>query len=936
MADLPGDNSRPTSLLTTKLYIPRTRQADVVARPRLIQRLNGGLHRKLTLISAPAGFGKTTLVGEWISECGFRAAQRGLDSRADSVRDPQSAAQNRAAWLSLDEADNNPNRFWTYAIAALQTVRPDLGETALALLGAPQTPPLENLLTDLINQMAALSEVILLVLDDYHLIETPEIHQGLSFFLDRLPPCSGPGGQLQGLHLVIITREDPPLPLPQLRVRGMMTELRANDLRFTTEEAAQFLKQTMGLDLSPAEIAALERRTEGWVAGLQMAGLSMQDHPDMTGFVEAFAGDDRYVVDYLISEVIQRQPAHIREFLLKTGVLNRLTAPLCNAVTGRDDGRASLNHLEGTNLFLISLDSRREWYRYHQLFQDLLRSQLRQEVGAEGLKPLHSRAAAWYAENGFTDDAIHHYLAAEDYDQAADLIGSVAVNLIVQGQLRKVRTWLEALPDDLIRSRPLLCICHAWVLNLAGQATAVEPRLRDAERALPSAPLAGRKDMQGLINTVYAYLARNRGDIPSSIEYLRQAVTDLAPDNLMVRSTVNLNLGFNYSLTGQLALASDALQAAQKDGEASGAMYVRLIAMAVQANTYLAQGRLNQARRLFEEAITAGLAQNRGQPYPPAGYAYAGLGQLLYERNDLQAAESHLAQAVELGELMADWSMLRRGLLPLAWLRQMRGQDGQAQVLWGRALKVVQQAKDKRVEAQLMTHQARLWLAQATASPGNPSALSAASDWAETYRKSRPDPGSYPQALAQMTLAWADLAHGRPDRALACLEPLAEAAAAGGWIDNLIKILALQALAQLAQGDSAPAVNTLNRAFDLAAPEGYVRTFIDYGPPMRELLKLAVARGTAADYVNKLLAASSGEEPRETPAPSPPPLVEPLTEREVAILRLMAANLSHRQIGQELHLSVNTVKWYSTHIYGKLGVHRRADAVDRAHELNIV
>jgi LuxR family maltose regulon positive regulatory protein len=908
-------------LLTTKLYIPQPR-SNLLSRPSLIQRLNDGLRlgHRLTLVSAPPGFGKTTLISDWLRHLGSS---------------PPAASGFGTGWLSLDEADNDPLRFWSYVVAALETARPDLGQTALAMLRAPQPPPIENVLTNLINQIAAQPDRILLVLDDYHVIETPDIHQALSFFLDHLPPGSGPGGQPQGLHLVIITREDPPLPLPQLRVRGVMTELRANDLRFTAEEAAQFLKQTMGLDLSPAEIAALEHRTEGWVAGLQMAGLSMQDHPNTAGFIEDFAGDDRYVVDYLISEVMERQPTHIREFLLKTGVLNRLSAPLCDAVTGRDDGRASLNHLEGTNLFLISLDNRREWYRYHQLFQDLLRSQLRQEIGAEGVKELQGRCAAWYAENGFTDDAIHYFLAAERYDQAADQIESVAVNLIVRGQLRQARGWLEALPDALIRTRPLLGVCYAWVLNLMGQAAVVEPYLREAERALPSAPLAGRKDTKGLINTVYAYLARNRGDILSSIEYLRQAVTDLAPDNLLVRSTVNLNLGFNYLLTGQLALADGALRTARTDAEASGAVYVSLITMAVQANTYLAQARLKQARRLFEEAIAAGLAQNRGQPYPPAGYAYAGLGQLLYERNDLEAAEGHLSQAVELGELMADWSMTRRGLLPLAWLRQIQGDDVEAQALWERALKVVQRAKDERVEAQLMMHQARLDLARAGASPADKSSLDAAGEWARSYRQSQPDPRSYPQALPLMTCAWVELAQGRPGQALDSLKPLAEAAAAGGWVDNMIKILTLQALAYAARGDSESALRALGRALDLAAPEGYVRSFVDWGPPMHGLLQRAAAAGIAPDYVGPLLAAFPEGTPPPSPA-APQPLIEPLTERELAILRLMAANLSHRQIGQELYLSVNTIKWHSTHIYSKLGVHRRADAIARARELDML
>jgi LuxR family maltose regulon positive regulatory protein len=566
MAKLPSDDSHQTSLLAAKLYIPQTRHAAVVARPRLVQRLNEGLHRKLTLIAAPAGFGKTTLTSSWLLEIGEPRLDNAQTSQSQ-MTDDQSP---KAAWLSLDEADNDPFRFWTYVIAALQTAQQDLGQTALAMLRAPQPPPMENLLTELINQIAALPDRIVLVLDDCHLIESPDIQRSLSFLLDHLP---------SQLHLVIITREDPALPLPQLRVRREMTELRANDLRFSREEAGQFLIQTINLNLPPQDIATLERRTEGWVAGLQMAALSIQDLPDITGFIQAFAGDDRYVVDYLISEVIERQPAHIQEFLLKTGFLRRLTAPLCDAVTGRGDGRDSLNHLKAANLFLTSLDNRREWYRYHHLFRDLLRAQLREEVGAEGTKELHGRAAAWYAQNGFTDDAVRHYLAAEDYDQGAGLIESVAVNLIVQGQLRKVLGWLEALPDEFIRTRPLLCVCCAWVLNLAGQAAAVEAHLGDAQRALGVASPEERRDIEGLINTLHAFVARRQGDIPSSTRYLRQAVTDLAPDNLMVRGTVNLNLGFNYLLTGQLALAEAALQSARTDGEPSGAVYVTLIAM---------------------------------------------------------------------------------------------------------------------------------------------------------------------------------------------------------------------------------------------------------------------------------------------------------------------------------------------------------------------
>jgi LuxR family maltose regulon positive regulatory protein len=904
-----------SDLLTTKLNIPPPRP-NLVPRPSLAERLTAGATHLLTLISALAGSGKSTLVSDWLRQSG-----------------------QPAAWLSLDEADNEFIRFWTYVIAALQTVHPHLGQTALAALQSPgfgnlaTSLPIEKLLTSLINDLAALSDQLILVIDDYHLIETAEIHQSLNFLLDHLPTQ---------LHLVIITREDPPLPLPRLRVRRQMTELRGTELRFTTAEAAQFLNQTMGLELRPEDIDVLEQRTEGWVAGLQLAALSMQTLADSTHFIKAFSGDDHYIVDYLIVEVLDHQPEPIRQFLLQTAILQRLTAPLCDAVTGKKNGQQVLSHLGQANLFLIALDNRREWYRYHHLFRDLLGYQLGQAVSEAEIKQLHQRAAAWYAQHGFTDEAIHHALAAEDVNRAADLIEAAWSKLVGQGQLTRLLGWLEKLPDEFVRTRPLLCLGHAWILTLTGQFTTLELRLQDTERALSNAPPALTKDIEGQLATLHAYLDRHQGQIDLALAHLHQALADCAPDNLWVRCIANLNLGFNYWLSGEFSLAQPALHAARTNGQSIQAVYAILVAMAIQGDIYLAQGKLGQAARLYEEGIAFGLAHNGGQPFPPAGYAYAGLGRVLYERNELEQAKGYLAQAVELGELLADGTIIRRGIFFLAHLAQLAGDKAAAQTLWQRA----QTAQDTVEAGQVMVHQVRSWLAQAAAASPQSPELAQAARWAESYRRSQPDASSSQAALAQMTLAWVELAQGQAQQALARLTPLAEAAATAEQIHHLINILALQALAFAAEDDAEAALAALKRVLDLAAPEGYIRTFVDYGQPMQQLLQQATRQGLAPDYVPKLLAAfpdlslATNDLREDTHTVDPKSeivnLVEPLNEREIAILRLMAAGLSNQAIAGELYLSLNTVKWYARHIFSKLAVNKRTQAVARAQELGIL
>src|SRR3712207_13717 len=516
-----------TPILATKLYVPPP-QPRVVLRPRLIERLNEGLHRKLTLISAPAGSGKTTLVGEWVA-----------------------AVERPAAWLSLDEGDNDPTRFRSYLVAALQTVAPDIGESVLGVLGSPQPPPTESLLTALLNEISTIPDDFVLVLDDYHVVDARAIDDALVFLLEHLPPR---------MHLVIATREDPHLPLARLRARGQLTELRASDLRFTLSEAAEFLNSVMGLGLSAEDIAALESRTEGWIAGLQLAALSMRGREDVSGFIRAFAGDNRYIVDYLVEEVLQHQPELIRSFLLQTSILERLSGPLCDAVTRQEDGRGMLEALERGNFFVVPLDDKRHWYRYHHLFADVLNAHLMAEQ-PDQVSTLHRRASAWYEHNALAADAIRHALAAEDFERAADLIERAVPAIRRSRQEATLLGWLQALPDELFRSRPVLSVHYAGTLLQSGQLDGVETRLRDAERWLDTMAdmsemvVVDEEDFRRLPGSVAIYragIALVLGDVADTAKYTRRAL-DLVPqdDHLLCGSAAG-RLGLAYWTSGDL------------------------------------------------------------------------------------------------------------------------------------------------------------------------------------------------------------------------------------------------------------------------------------------------------------------------------------------------------------------------------------------------
>ncbi len=532
-------------ILATKLYLPSP-QSKLISRPRLVERLNEGLSlgRKLTLISAPAGFGKTTLVSEWVAGC---KTQRGPE----------------VAWLSLDEDDSDPSRFLTYLIAAVQLVAAHIGQNVLSILQSPQPHPLESILASLINEITTVPENFVLVLDDYHLINSKPVDEALAFLVDHQPPQ---------MHLVITSRENPPLPLPRLRARGKLTELRAADLRFTPAEAAQFLNHVMDLNLSAEDIAALDKRTEGWIAGLQLATLAMQGRVDITGFIQAFTGSHRFVLDYLVEEVLQRQPEQIRGFLLQTSILDRLSAPLCNAVTEREDGKEMLDVLDRSNLFFVPLDDKRQWYRYHHLFADVLQTHLT-EARPDRIAPLHLRASVWYERNGLRSEAIRHVLVAKDFERAADLI-ELAWPAAEEGTISQVAwlSWAKALPEAFIHVRPVLNVCYAYALLGLGELEAAEARLKDAERWLepaysmkvqPETPSTAMvvvdqeqwKSLPATIAIGRAYIAQSRGDMQNTIRYASRVLELIPEDDSYRHSQAAMMLGMTYWASGDLKAA---------------------------------------------------------------------------------------------------------------------------------------------------------------------------------------------------------------------------------------------------------------------------------------------------------------------------------------------------------------------------------------------
>ena len=899
-----------TPILTTKLYIPRV-YPNLVPRPRLIERLDEGLRlgHRLTLVSAPAGSGKTTLVTEWLH-----------------------SADRPFTWLSLDEGDNDPVRFLTYLVAALHKVDGDIGQAMQSLLGSPQLPPVEMLMTALINDIAATPTPFALVLDDYHVIGDASILKAMGFLLEHQPPQ---------IHLVIATREDLPLSLSRLRARGQMTEIRAHDLRFTIEEVALFLNEAMGLNLSDEDVAALEARTEGWIAGLQLAALSMQGRDDLSGFVTAFSGSHRYILDYLADEVLHQQPEETRTFLLQTSILNRLSGPLCNAVTGQENGQDILEHLESANLFVIPLDDERHWYRYHHLFGDLLRHYLKQEVGAQGLTSLHRRACAWLVQHDLKAEALHHAIAGEDFDRAADLIEAIAEATVLRGAVKTVQSWIDALPHDLVRKRPLLSVIHAWAFHTNGQREAVEPHLRDAERALQALGLPDDdpfvSDLRGHIAAMRASNARHRNDLPLFFRYAEEALGLLAEDDLIVRTTVSANLGLAHMLRGDLMAAVKALREAQSLGQASGNVISAVNCVGFQTAVLIAQGQLRQAAELCRHTIDHHL-DHYPKPLPTLGHVHANLARVLYEWNDLEAAATHLEQGVVLGEQTYLPSTVRFRASLLGWIRQIQGAHGDTVALPRQVVAIADRERcPEPVEGQtdlddvdFTAWRVRLWLAQNN--------VAAAEAWVEAYQAGEAPPQLW-RPYGDLALARVLIAQQRLGETLDMLAQIRQSAQEAGGTGWVIEALILEALAFQSMGETDRALTALSQALSLAEPEGYVRTFVDEGEPMPALLRQAGLRGVAPHYVGQLLAAFGPGEPAEAAVQEAVPALafhEALTQRELQILRLVDAGLSNREIAEALYISLNTVKTHTKSLYSKLNVHSRTQAINRARDLKLL
>ena len=924
------------TILATKLYVPPPRP-NLVPRPHLLERLDRGLACRLILVSGPAGFGKTTLLSEWIHQTDEGGGRKDTGVHPLSFTPHPS----KTAWLSLDASDNDPVRFLRYVTAALRTIAPQVGETALALLQAPQPPPVESILTGLVNELCATSDTLLLVLDDYHAIDAAAVHGAVTFLLDNLPPC---------LHLVIATRADPPLPLARWRSRDQLLEIRSDNLRFTSDEATAFLNRVMGLSLSPEDIAILEARTEGWVVGLQMAALAIrplatQGRQNVLSFVRSFSGSHRYILDYLVEEILNRQTQDVQTFLLHTSILERLTSPLCDAVTGQTGGQGMLERLERANLFLVPLDDERLWYRYHHLFAQLLGTQLRRSASEQELASLYMRASDWCEQQGLEIEATGYALASGEYERAARLVEQSYPGLLARGEMGTLLAWFDRLPEEASRQRPLLHIYAALSYSWSGQIDRAEACLRNAEKIIDASDTHPRRsDMLGHIAYVRSRIAGLQGDIPHSIELGLLARQYAPTSNPVLQGGIHVMLGYAYFMHGDFTQACQALQDTVKLGHTVGVLNAAVGAWCVWARVRTIQGNLRAAHDLYQEALQQVNARG-GQQIGAIAAILVGLADVLCEWNDLAAALAHMQRGLEGMPWWGKTDDQALASVTLARLQHAQGDlEAAANTLHEAALAIQKQAVFPEAKGAVQAAQVRLWLAQ-----GN---LAAASQWAGDHQLPAGEAPGFGHELEQITVARVLIAHGHQEAALNLLVRLAQAAEADGRNGRLIEILALQAIALQAQNKSDHALAVLSTSLSLAEPEGYARVFLDEGTSMAALFRLGKQRGVwseprLARYVGRLLAIWEKDETHPSSLAEclpegaqrrggPQPLVEPLSERELEVLRLMAAGLSNQEIARQLVLAIGTVKTHVHHIYGKLGAQHRAQALARAKELNLL
>jgi len=899
-AVLPSDPLTP--LLSTRLHVPRS-PARLVPRARLLERLRQGLSQSLILLCAPAGFGKTTLLAQFLAEC----------------RVP-------AAWLSLEEEDNDPLRFLRAVLAALQTCDPSLGASVRTLLSAGHGLPglsLPAVFARLLGELASRdSDAFLLVLDDYHVISSDPIEHAMAFLVEHCPP---------NLHLVIATRSDPFLPLPRLRARGLLCELRAADLQFDVSEASRFLHAALERELSAATIATILSRTEGWVAGLQLIALSLhgrRTEAEVQQFLADPGGSQRSLVDYLVEEVLARQPEAVQSFLLHTCLLEPLSAALCAAVTGGSEGEseALLSDLERANLFLFPVDARGEWYRYHQLWAAVLRVLLLRRLGAAGVATLYGRASRWYEHHDLPAEAIEAALKAGEFARAAQLVEQLSPLLIARSQYDTLRRWIEHLPHPLWAARPMVCLAYAWTLFLSGALAASAAPLEEAERLF-------RREEQsvglGMVAALRALAALMWADGHEALTSGRQALALLPAGDLLLRSMSTSVVGGGYWLVGEVEAAWQQLQEARTLHERTGNVNGLLVNTVLQGNVLALQGQLHEAAERYQQ-VRQTTAEGREYAIEAAIRQAA----LLYEWNACQQAEAQLAEALAESSALVGSTLLGRGVLSLAAvlqarIRQARGEHEQASALFAQAVTVAREPRHPRFLAQAQAAQVRWWLAQGQ--------VEAVTRWREGWAGSDVPAPSYEEEPGALTLARVLLAQGEPEQALRLLDGLRAHARAQGRLGSELEILVLCALAHSHWGQTGQALHSLQQALVLAEPQGYVRLFVDEGVPMLSLLRLVLARGPGkpgARYVRRLLSVLQAEHPEQAgPFPS---LLVPLSGRERTILRELAAGRTTAEMAAELVVSANTIKTQLSSLYHKLNAHSRQEAIAEATRLHLL
>ena len=912
----PGTALERDDVVATKVSIPRIRP-DSLRRSRLLQALDEVSARELTLLCTPAGFGKTTLLADW-------------------ARDTQMPV----AWVSLDQDDNDPARFWRHVVAAMERAGAKVGERVLSVLDPRAGASSRGIAAALINEVAALPEELALVLDDYHVVASRSIHEGLAFLLDHPSPQ---------LHVILAGRSDPPLPLARLRARDQLAELRAADLRFTAEEVAAFLGEVWGLDLPSEAVASLEARTEGWAVGLQLAALSLRERPDPGAFVEAFTGTHRYVLDYLGEEVLQRQPERVRTFLLRTSILQRLAGPLCDAVTGGSGGQAMLEDLDRANVFLMPLDEERRWYRFHHLFADLLRAQLDRAEGA--LVPeLHGRAAAWFEQHGAIDEAIRHALASGEATRAARLVEEHLGETLRRGEGVILERWLSALPEEVVLSRSGLCLAQALIHLHVGWLESVDRLLDHAERvfvALPEpqrheeVPTAGGMviEVGAAIALLRAELAEARGDADEVARHARSALAQLGEDEHGPRFLARWYLPLADWMRGQMEDAESSLAEMLAEGRAAPDPHPLMTSCWLLGRVQRGRGELGAALRTYREGLR--LATAVGHSTFHAAEAHVGIAQALYERNELDDALRHVTEGIELGRQVVEFRLPAVGLVTRAWIHWAAGDAGRALDAMNEAISRTHPSPHVASLANpIPAEQARLLLALGR--------LDQAALWTEERGLRDEDDPSYPWELEYLVLARVLLARSDPGPALGLLERLEALAESQGRRESLIQIRALRSLALKGVGDHRGALSSLTQALSLARPEGYLRVFADEGPAMAALLRsllYARQRGrvkgasrAAQEFLVRVVRAFGPGRGQEEAAPNVAGtgLIDPLTDREVEVLRLVAAGRKNREIAGELVVTLDTVKKHVSHIFEKLGAANRTEAVARAREVGLL